>query len=167
MTDHGFTHQRHKPPTDLPGARELIVACPPMRSNVNLSRIVRAAGCCGVRRMIVCGKPKIDRKIARDSVDQIEIENRSSLPPVLKKLKEGGYQLVGLEQTTNSQSLYEFQFVPRTVLVVGHERLGIEADVLKLLDHVVEIPVYGSPLSFNAATATCMALYEYCRQRGG
>lgn len=167
MTDQGFTHQRHKPPANLPGARELVVACPPMRSNVNLSRIVRAAGCCGVERMIVCGKPKVDRKIARDAVDHIQIENRSSLPPVLKKLKEDGYQLVGLEQTTNSQSLYEFQFVPRTVLVVGHERLGIEDDVLKLLDFVVEIPVYGKPLSYNAATATCMALYEYCRQFGG
>jgi tRNA G18 (ribose-2'-O)-methylase SpoU len=167
MTDQGFTHQRHKPSADLPGARELVVACPPMRSNVNLSRIVRAAGCCGVERLIVCGKPKIDRKIARDAVDQIQIENRSSLSPVLKKLKEDGYKLVGLEQTTNSQSLYEFHFVPRTVLVVGHERLGIEEDVLKLLDYVVEIPVYGSPLSHNAASATCMALYEYCRQCGG
>ena len=167
MTDSGFSHQRHKPAADLPGARELVVACPPMRSNVNLSRIVRAAGCCGVTRMIVCGRPKIDRKIARDAADQVEIEYRSSLPPVLKKLKEDGYQLVGLEQATNSQSLYEFPFVPRTVLVVGHERLGIEDGVLNLLDFVVEIPVYGKPLSYNAATATSIALYEYCRQCGG
>jgi tRNA G18 (ribose-2'-O)-methylase SpoU len=29
---------------------------------------------------------------------------------------------------------------------------------------VVEIPVYGLPYSFNAATATSMAIYEYCRQ---
>ncbi|MDA1251078.1 MAG: TrmH family RNA methyltransferase [Planctomycetota bacterium] len=166
MTDSGFSHQRHKPAADLPGARELVIACPPMRSNVNLSRIVRAAGCCGVTRMIVCGRPKIDRKIARDAVDQVEIEFRSSLPPVLKKLKEDGYQLVGLEQATNSQSLYEFPFVPRTVLVVGHERLGIEDGVLNLLDFVVEIPVYGKPLSYNAATATSIALYEYCRQCG-
>jgi tRNA G18 (ribose-2'-O)-methylase SpoU len=50
------------------------------------------------------------------------------------------------------------------VLVVGNERLGIEAETLAQLDHAVEIPVYGLPHSHNAATAAAMALYEYCRQ---
>ncbi len=162
-----FEHQRHKPPVNQAGVSQLVLACPPMRSNVNLSRIVRAAGCCGVGRMIVCGKPKIDRKIARDAIDQVHVDFRRSLPPVLRKLKADGYQLVGLEQTTGSQCLYDFRFQPRTVLVIGHERLGITEDVLKLLDYVVEIPVYGLPHSYNAATATAMALYEYCRQHGG
>jgi tRNA G18 (ribose-2'-O)-methylase SpoU len=161
-----FEHQRHKPPLSLAGARQLVLACPPMRSNVNLSRIVRAAGCCGVGRMIVCGKPKIDRKIARDAMDRVQVDFRRSLPPVLRRLKAEGYELVGLEQTSGSQCLYDFRFRPRTVLVIGHERLGITEDVLKLLNHVVEIPVYGLPHSYNAATAAAMALYEYCRQHG-
>jgi tRNA G18 (ribose-2'-O)-methylase SpoU len=116
--------------------------------------------------MIVCGKPKIDRKIARDSLDQVAIEMHRSLSPVLRKLKRAGYQLVGLEQTTNSECLYGFEFASSTVLVIGHERLGIAEDILALLDRVVEIPVYGKPLSYNAATATAMAVYEYCRQGG-
>ena len=116
--------------------------------------------------MIVCGKPKIDPKIARDALDQIDIENHRSLLPTLKKLKEDGYELVGLEQTTNSQSLHEFEFKPRCVLVIGHERLGITEEVLQILDRVVEIPVFGRPLSYNVATATAMTLYEYCRQLG-
>ena len=164
MTD--FVHQRHKPPLELPGARELILACPKLRTNVNLARIVRAAGCCGVRRMIVCGKPKIDREIARDALDQIVLEHHHSLAPVLRELKSQGHALVGLEQASRSQCLYEFPFPVRSVLVIGHERLGITEDVLALLDHVVEIPVYGLPLAYNVATATSMALYEYCRQRG-
>ena len=36
--------------------------------------------------------------------------------------------------------------------------------MLRLLDHAVEIPVYGLPYAHNAATAAAMALYEYCRQ---
>jgi len=159
-----FIHQRHKPPSELPGGRELVVACPQLRSHVNISRIVRAAGCCGVQRVIVCGRPKVDRRIARDALDQIEIEHRGSLPPVLKKMRQAGYQIVGLEQATNSHSLYDFQFASRTVLVIGHERAGLETDVLELLDHVVEIPVYGRPLSYNVATATSLAMYEFCRQ---
>lgn len=161
-----FVHQRHKPPLALPGARELVLACPKLRTNVNLARIVRAAGCCGVRRMIVCGKPKIDREIARDALDQIVLEHHRSLGPVLRELQAAGYALVGLEQAQGSQCLYRFAFPTRSVLVIGHERLGITDDVLALLDHVVEIPVYGLPLAYNVATATSMALYEYCRQHG-
>ena len=162
MTD--FQQERHKPPTPLDRPRELIVACPPMRSNVNLSRIVRAASCCGVRRMICCGNAKVIGKIARETAESIRIDNHRTLPPVLKRLREEGFRLVGLEQTTDSESLFEFSFERKTVLVIGNERLGIEDEVLRLLDGTVEIPVYGLPYSHNAATATAMALYEYCRQ---
>ena len=135
-----------------------------MRSNVNLSRIVRTAGCCGVRRMICCGTAKVVEKIARETDAHLKLDVHRTLPPVLKKLGHGGHQLVGLEQTTNSTSLFEFGFRRKTVLVLGNERTGVADDVLRLLDCTVEIPVYGLPYSHNVATATAMALYEYCRQ---
>jgi tRNA G18 (ribose-2'-O)-methylase SpoU len=159
-----FVQQRHKPPVTLDRPRELVVACPPMRSHVNLSRIVRAAGCCGVRRMVCCGNAKVVAKIARDAAEAMAIEVHRTLPPVLAKLRQEGFEIVGLEQTTSAKSIFEFAFQRRTVLVVGNERLGIEDESLRLLDHVVEIPVYGVPYAHNAATAAAMALYEYCRQ---
>ena len=159
-----FIHQRHKPPAELTCPRELVVACAPFKSNINLSRIVRVAGCCGVGRVIACGSPKIIDKIARDGADTVAIEIHRSLEPVLKSLRADGYRLVGLEQTTNSRSLIDFPFVPRSVLVVGNERLGLTEEQLALLDEVAEIPVWGLPYSYNVATATTMALYEFCRQ---
>jgi len=135
-----------------------------MRSNVNLSRIVRAASCCGVTRLIACGHAKIDKKIARDGADEIHIEVHRTLPPVLAHLKEAGYRPVGLEQTTASQNLHQYQFHRRSVLVLGNERTGLAEDILRLLCDVVEIPVWGLPFSHNVATAAAMALYEYCRQ---
>jgi tRNA G18 (ribose-2'-O)-methylase SpoU len=159
-----FEQLRHKDPVGLNQPRELIVACTPMRSNVNISRIVRAAGCCGVPKVVCCGNAKVVGKIARDACEVIEIEVHRTLPPVLKKLREEGYQLVGLEQTSNSKCIYGFPFERKTVLVIGNERSGIDDEVLKLLDHTVEIPVYGLPYAHNAATATAMALYEFCRQ---
>jgi tRNA G18 (ribose-2'-O)-methylase SpoU len=156
--------QRHKAPQALDRPRELVVACPPMRSNVNLSRIVRAAGCFGAERVICCGHARVIDKIARDAETSLTVETHRTLPPVLRRLRQEGYSLVGLEQTAHSTTLYEFAFPRRTVLVVGNERLGIEDEVLRLLDHVVEIPVYGRPFAHNAATAAAIALYEYCRQ---
>jgi len=159
-----FEHQRHKPPTPLDRPRELLVVCAPMRSNINLSRIARAAGCCGVERILCTGSAKLDRKIARDGADAVEIEIHRTLGPVLDKLRDAGYRLVGLEQTTNSQNLHDYEFARRTALVIGNERTGLTEDILAQLDDVVEIPVWGLPYSYNVATATTMALYEYCRQ---
>lgn len=159
-----FEHQRHKPPRTLDEPRELLVVCAPLRSNVNLSRIVRAASCCGLSRIICTGQAKLDRKIARDGADAIEIEVHRTLPPVLAKLRGEGYRLVGLEQTTDSQNLHEYRFERRTALVIGNERTGLTPELLAPLDDVVEIPVWGLPYSYNVATATAMALYEYCRQ---
>ena len=159
-----FHHIRHRPPVQLAAPRELLLVLAPMRSNVNLSRIVRLAGCVGVNRIVQCGQGKVDREIARDAIDVVEIVLRRSLPPVLEQLHVEGYVRVGLEQTTNSVCLYEFEFPRKTALIVGAEREGLDQQELDRLDHVVEIPVYGQPFSYNVATATTMAVYEYCRQ---
>ena len=159
-----FVHQRHKPLAELDRPRELVVACAPLRSNVNLSRIVRAASCSGVNKLIACGTAKVIGKIARDGADTIEIEIHRTLPPVLKELKRQGYRIVGLEQTSGSRNLHAYPFERRSVLVVGNERAGLDEEILKLVDETVEIPVYGLPYAYNVGTATAMALYEYCRQ---
>ena len=168
-TDHAdgtavFEHQRHKPPVSLERPRELLIACPPLKSSVNLARIVRAAGCSGVPQVIVTGNPRVESKIARDGAKSVEVVPHRTLAPALVKLKAQGYRLVGLEQATGSASLYDYAFERKTVLVVGNERHGLTDDLLQLLDAVVEIPVYGMPYSHNVATATAIALYEYCRQ---
>ena len=160
-----FLHQRHQPPTSLERPRELIVACVPMRSNINLSHIVRVAGCCGVRTVICCGAAKIIDKIARDGADSVEIADAHRTPSAPHRTKTPGPSACRLSnKPTGSQNLHHFAFPRNAVLVVGNERLGLEPDVLRLLDHVVEIPIYGLPYSYNVATATSMALYEYCRQ---
>lgn len=159
-----FQHVRHRPLTPLDRPRELVLVCAPMRSAVNLSRIARAASCCGVTRIIAPAGAKLDPKIARDAAQTVTLETRRSLPPVLKKLAKDGYRLVGLEQTTDSHSLHAYAFERRTALVVGSEREGLADELLAELHATVEIPVWGLPYSYNVATATAMALYEYCRQ---
>ena len=159
-----FEHVRHRPPK-VPGRpRELVIACAPMKSNINLSHIVRSAGCFGVTRVIGCGAARLEERIARDGAETVVLEVRRSLEPVLIALRAEGYQLVGLEQTTHSERLFDFQFVAKTALVIGNERLGLEPELLARLDRVAEIPMYGLPHSLNAATSAAVAMYEYCRQ---
>lgn len=165
-----FEHLRHKPPAPLAAPRELVVACAAMRSHVNLSHIVRTCGCFGIRRVVACGAAGIHSRIARDGADRVEVAVHRSLPPVLDRLRAEGYEIVGLEQATHSESLFDFRFEPRTVLVIGNERTGLEQDELDRLDRVAEIPMAGLPHSLNAATSAAVGIYEYCRQwpaRGG
>lgn len=157
-------HVRHKEPTKLECERPIVLVCPQFKSAINLARIVRVAGCFGIRQIIAAGNNRIDPDIARDSLDYVEIQRRRTLGPVLKKLQLDGYTLVGLEQTDQSTCLYNFNFPRQTALVVGHERLGIDEQLLNILDLAVEIPVYGMPYSLNVASATTIAIYEYCRQ---
>lgn len=165
MTDNQMPEQlRHKPLTPLDHPRELVLACPAFKSQVNLSRIARLAGCAAVEKIIACGTAKVDPTIARNIDEQVVIERRRSLLPVLRKLKQNGYRLVGLEQTDRSQILFDYSFARRTALVIGHERQGIDDQELAIMDDLIEIPVYGLPYSYNVVTATTMAVYEYCRQ---
>ena len=159
-----FKHLRHKPPQKLRAKRQLLIACSPLRSHVNLSTIIRTAGCCGVQDIIATGNVRLMDHIARDGAKHVRIEMKNSLPPVLRRLKRDGYTLVGLEQTTHSTPLADYAFPVKTALVIGAEREGLSEACLELLDAVVEIPVWGMPFSHNVATATSMAIYEYCRQ---
>lgn len=159
-----FKHIRQKPPRTLLRERGLLIACSPLRSHVNLSTIIRTAGCCGVREIIATGNARLIERIARDGAEHVLLTTRNSLPPVLRMLRREGYSLVGLEQTTNSTPLSDHAFAAQTALVVGAEREGLSNECLVLLDAVVEIPVWGMPFSHNVATATSMAVYEYCRQ---
>jgi tRNA G18 (ribose-2'-O)-methylase SpoU len=157
-------HVRHKAPTCLAHERQLILACPQFRSGVNLARIVRLAGCAGIRRILACGQTRIDPRIARDAANYVEVVRCRSLAGRLRKLRDESYRIVALEQSDQSQCLYDFQFVRKTALVIGHERLGVGDAELALVDDVIEIPVYGQPASYNVVTATTMAVYEYCSQ---
>jgi len=164
LPEMSFEQERHKPPLPLDRSRELVIACAPLRSNVNLSHIIRLAGCAGIDRVICCGNAKVIDKIARDGADTVQFDVHRTLPPVLKRLKAEGYEIVGLEQTSSAESLYDFHFKRRTALVVGNERLGLTEEELVEADRTVEIPVYGLPYAYNVHTAVAMAVYEYCRQ---
>ncbi len=70
--------QRHKPPTILSSKRPIVVACVPLKSNVNVSAIARAASCAGVKQLICCGTAKLLQKIAREAIDNVNQGSSSS-----------------------------------------------------------------------------------------
>ena len=164
LDNDGELQVRQKPLRPLAQPREIIVAIPPMKSHINLSRIMRAAGCFGITKIIACGNANVVSKIARDAGESVSVDIRRTLPPVLKKLRDEGYRLTALEQTNDSHCIYDYRFVRKCVLVIGNEKLGVEEEVLRMVDDVVEIPTYGLPYAQNAASSAIIGMYEFCRQ---
>jgi tRNA G18 (ribose-2'-O)-methylase SpoU len=76
--------------------------------------------------------------------------------------------VIACEATKRAKPVYEFA-APRGHLgiVVGNERLGIPANVLKDAEHVVSIPMLGRGLSsINVAAAAAIVLYAVERDLG-
>ncbi|KAG0167145.1 Tar (HIV-1) RNA binding protein 1 [Apophysomyces sp. BC1034] len=78
--------------------------------------------------------------------------------------KEEGYVLCGLEQTTTSATLGEYEFPEKCVLLLGKERQGIPANLLQMLDQTIEIPQYGITRSLNVHVSGAICIYEYTKQ---
>lgn len=82
----------------------------------------------------------------------------------LQEKKEQGYTLCGLEQTTTSATLGEYEFPEKCVLLLGKERQGVPADLLQMLDVTIEIPQYGITRSLNVHVSGAICIYEYTKQ---
>ena len=135
----------------------LVVACPPMKNNDNISMIVRAASCFGASKVIITGQNRVNPPISRDC--PIEIEYRNSILAVVNTYKAIGYTMIGLEQNEYSFCLSDLNyFTDRVFLVVGNETKGMDKEILDLMDMVVEIPLVGEPFSLNVAMAASICL---------
>lgn len=145
---------------------KIAVACPPMKSNVNISMISRSASFFGISELIVTGQNRITKHISRECT--IPTSYHNSLMPIILKYKDMGYRIIGLEQSVNSQNLFNYRFPETPVLLVaGNECTGMDQKILDVLDDVLEIPLLGNPHSLNVAVAVSVCLYEYAKQFNG
>lgn len=88
------------------------------------------------------------------------------------------WQLIGMETTDQSVLYTQLQYTGNsrsddtefstggTVLLLGNEVTGVDTEIMPLLDHVVEIPMFGAKNSLNIAACAPVVLYEILRQWG-
>ncbi|KAI8138427.1 hypothetical protein BJV82DRAFT_631498 [Fennellomyces sp. T-0311] len=94
----------------------------------------------------------------------MEEVSEADVASFLQTKKEQGYVLCGLEQTTNSATLGEYEFPERCVLLLGKERQGIPANLLQMLDQTIEIPQQGITRSLNVHVSGAICIYEFAKQ---
>ncbi|KKU08280.1 MAG: tRNA/rRNA methyltransferase [Candidatus Magasanikbacteria bacterium GW2011_GWA2_45_39] len=137
---------------------------PNIRSRFNVGSIFRTADAVGVRKIFLTGytpRPphsKID-KVALGATESVPWAYFRQTAPLIKKLKAEGVQIIALEKTRGSVSLYKI--IPKfpCALIVGNEVEGVTARVRKFADAVVHLPMRGVKESLNVSVAFGAAAY--------
>jgi len=105
---------------------------------------------------------KIDQQITKTALGAQKTVAWKHIPAIetaVAVLKKKGYKVVGLEQITGATPLADFQPPQKLAIIVGREIEGLEPEVVKLCDRMIEIPMFGQKESFNVSIAPAMALH--------
>ncbi len=150
----------------------LVVICEDMLDPLNVGSVFRLADAMGVEKLYLVGASASppNRKIkrtARATDKRVAFATATDKLLLLDQLAVKGYQLIGLEITNHSQSLYDCTLpVGKPIAIwVGNENAGVSAQVLERLDFCVHIPMQGINSSMNVVQAMGMVLFEWNRQR--
>lgn len=150
-----------------------LVVCASLIDKVpNLGGLARTAEIFAADRLVIpdLQVTKMDnfKSLCVGASDWIEIEecNEKDLANWLRCARNLGYYIVGIEQTSSSVSLCEFQYPDApTVLLLGKEKEGIPVEYLQLVDQCVEIPQLGIIRSLNVHVSGAISMWEYTRQK--
>lgn len=147
---------------------ELKILLHNLRSMHNVGAAFRCADAFGTEEILLSGytpqppRPEIT-KTAIGAEKHVDWRQVDEITDHLDRLKEEGYLVVGLEQTTESVLLpdYTIPSGKRICLVFGNEVTGIDESLLPLIDDFVEIPQYGHKHSLNVSVSVGVALYGF------
>lgn len=142
-----------------------------VRSMNNVGSVMRTCDAFLCDSLYLCGitatPPHRDiTKTAIGAENSVNWIYSQSTMDVVLNLKEQGFLVYAVEQTTDSVMLQNMQFNQTLVaFVFGNEIDGVDEAVIKACDGVIEIPQLGTKHSFNISVSCGMLLWEYARTR--
>lgn len=150
--------------------KEVAILLHNIRSAHNVGSIFRTADAAGLSRVYMSGytPQPVDRfgrpqkeilKTALGAETSLPWEFSKNPRAIIDRLSHEGWQIVGLEQDDRSISYREYTPAEKTLYIVGNEVRGISAQMRRLCDVLIEIPMSGTKESLNVAVATGIALF--------
>ncbi len=131
----------------------------------NIGSFFRLGDALGIPKIYLCGPvvtpPNI--KIHRASIGTwkwVPWEHYESTIDCLKKLKSDGFEIIACEQNKDSLNYLQAKYQKPIALIAGSESYGISKEVLKMVDKIIEIPMYGINISLNVLVATSIIAFD-------
>lgn len=138
-----------------------------VRSLNNVGSAFRTADAFRIEKIFLCGitgtPPHRDiQKTALGATESVDWEYCLNTLEAIEKLQAADYRLCALEQVENSVKLNDFspELGRKYALIFGNEVFGVEEDVLKACDQILEIPQLGTKHSLNISVSLGIAVWD-------
>jgi 23S rRNA (guanosine2251-2'-O)-methyltransferase len=101
-------------------------------------------------------------KTALGATDSVDWEYVDDSTEAIRQIKNEGYRIVAIEQTTESTPLQSFRLEKnqRICLVFGNEVNGVREEIIELADQALEIPQTGTKHSLNVSVCLGIVIWE-------
>ncbi len=146
----------------------VIVVLDNIRSHHNVGSIFRTADAFAFEAIYLCGYTPIPphreiHKTALGATDSVAWKNFKSTKDAVDELKINGYEILSIEQTSNSISLEKFEISVKNkyAIVFGNEVSGVEQEIIDLSDMVIEIPQIGTKHSLNISICAGITMWQF------
>ncbi len=158
---------RHLPKLQTQQTLPLVGVVDNVRSLLNVGTIFRSSDGVGVQHLYLCGitatpnNPKLTKSALGTEATLAWSHHHNSLA-VARDLKARGYQLWALEdgdRAISAASIATMQIETPIALIVGHERSGVDPELLAMCDAHIFLPMNGIKRSLNVATAYTTVAY--------
>ena len=138
-----------------------------VRSMHNVGSSFRTGDAFAIEKIVLCGitatPPHREiEKTALGATQSVAWSHVKDSVEAIAQLKEEGYVIISVEQTSNSVSLETFQpdSSKKYALVFGNEVHGVDEDVIAASDLTLEIPQFGTKHSFNVSVTMGIVLWD-------
>ena len=159
--------------------RKIVVIAHDIRSTHNVGALFRLCDGVGVNKLYLTGYTpypkklidkrlphiwrKLDKQISKTALGAEKSVKWSYIDDVddlINELQEHDFQVIALEQSAGSKKMSAYKPGEKVAILLGREVEGIDKELLKICDTVIEIPMLGKKESHNVITAASMALYH-------
>jgi len=148
----------------------LVVVLDNIRSMHNVGATFRTADAFLIQKIILCGitpqPPHREiHKAALGATESVDWSYESDINATINDLKSQGFEVVGIEQTTNSTMITDFKIdnTKKYAVILGNEVEGISDEALQNIDSFIEIPQLGTKHSLNVSVCGGIVMWEFAK----
>lgn len=148
----------------------LVVVLDNIRSMHNVGATFRTADAFLVQKIILCGitpqPPHREiHKAALGATESVDWSYENDINATINDLKSQGFEVVGIEQTTNSTMITDFKIdnTKKYAVILGNEVDGISDEALQNIDFFIEIPQLGTKHSLNVSVCGGIVMWEFAK----
>ncbi len=141
-----------------------------IRSMHNVGATFRTADAFLIEKIILCGitpqPPHREiHKAALGATESVDWGYEKDIVTAVNDLKSSGYSIIGVEQTTNSRMISDFEIDKsrKYAVVLGNEVDGISDEALRHMDVFIEIPQLGTKHSLNVSVCGGIVMWEFAK----